>query len=163
MKIVISGILPRAENRHECQVRGVRFLERINRTAIQVNRTIRDIAEKTDWLTYVCHADFVERGEINRRFLSFDGLHLSWKGTPLVVQNIETAVSKLRAPVPRAKQSCVTRRKFYAVSGPRLFSDCLKGSDSFSVGAEPVSVSVVAESDSVRIESVASSAESVTM
>lgn len=78
--ILLSGVLPRAENRFPGATNHHQFLDVVNHKAHHLNRTLARISSTKPQLHYVGHPSFMRRGKIQRHLLSRDGLHLSWHG-----------------------------------------------------------------------------------
>ena len=98
--ILLSGLLPRADNQFPGAMPRHDFLQDLNNRAYQVNNCLASLQTQIPKLHYVSHSSLIQHGEIQRHLLSRDGLHLSFKGTAQVVANIEKAVLDLHNTEP---------------------------------------------------------------
>ncbi|CAC5360016.1 unnamed protein product [Mytilus coruscus] len=90
--IIISGVLPRADNQFPGALLRTNFLTELNQRARLLNTKLTRVPR----LHYVGHPSFAQKGTIQRHLLSRDGLHLSYPGTSTVVKDIESAIRHLR-------------------------------------------------------------------
>jgi len=95
--ILLSGLLPRADNQFPGALQRTDFIADVNQWAHQLNNCLASLCTRVPQLHYVGHPTFAQNGAIQRDLLSRDGLHLSFRGTSTVVTDIETAVSTLDA------------------------------------------------------------------
>ena len=72
------------------------WLQDYNKRASELNSRLTKIASTHHQLTYIGHSNFVCNGVLQRHLLSTDGLHLSFKGTSSVVDDMEKAILTLR-------------------------------------------------------------------
>ncbi|KAJ8297950.1 hypothetical protein KUTeg_024481 [Tegillarca granosa] len=94
-RVVISGLLPRGQNRFQGKAKSVKFLSMVNRKALAVNKKLHLISQSYQRLSYVGHPDFMVNGQL-QPMLSRDGLHLNWNGTANIVAKIEMEIHRLR-------------------------------------------------------------------
>ncbi|XP_052075462.1 uncharacterized protein LOC127712906 [Mytilus californianus] len=94
--IIISGVLPRADNQFPGALLRTNFLTELNQRARLLNTKLQLLATRVPRLHYVGHPSFAQKGTIQRHLLSRDGLHLSYRGTSTVVKDIESAIRHLR-------------------------------------------------------------------
>ena len=91
-RILVSAILPRAQSGFDNNRRSEAFLNQFNNIANEVNDTLRRATRSMDRITFVEFPQYVVHGEVQRRLLSKDGLHLSFEGTEHVVSSIEDQI-----------------------------------------------------------------------
>ncbi|CAC5412488.1 unnamed protein product [Mytilus coruscus] len=94
--IIISGVLPRADNQFPGALVRTNFLTELNQRARLLNTKLQLLATRVPRLHYVGHPSFAQKGTIKRHLLSRDGLHLSYRGSLTVVKDIENAIRHLR-------------------------------------------------------------------
>ena len=91
--IIISGILPRCANLWPGGRTDPYFLDKCNKKAMQANLALRNICEKTGYLTYVGHPSFCfPDGKVDRQLISRDGLHLYPAGVMQLLRDIRKGV-----------------------------------------------------------------------
>ena len=101
--IVISGILPRSTNRFAGSYTSLDFIDRCNRNAMLANRALERICDKTPYLTYVGHPQFCDfEGQVNRKFISTDGLHLFPAGVVQLWRDMRRGVEAARKKMVRS-------------------------------------------------------------
>ena len=79
VRIIVSGILPRAESRFNVVDPRIHPNE-MNLTAVSTNRKMADWIARVDSVSYLGHPGFADKRGIRRDLLSRDGLHLSPAG-----------------------------------------------------------------------------------
>jgi lysophospholipase L1-like esterase len=89
--IILSRLLPRASNQFPGALPRTDFLQDLNQSAHLLNNYLASLASRIPLLHYVGHPSFVKKGTTQRHLLSKDGLHLSFRGTSTVVNDIESA------------------------------------------------------------------------
>lgn len=93
--VLISEILPRAQNLFpDCQ-HSVMFLDEWNWDAVEVNRELRHLADRMSWIRTICQQDFHTWLGPVRHMYGRDGLHLSPEGHDRLAANIEALVRKV--------------------------------------------------------------------
>ncbi|KAJ8310852.1 hypothetical protein KUTeg_012717 [Tegillarca granosa] len=63
-RVVISGLLPRDQNRFPGKAKSVKFLSMVNRKALAVNKKLHLISQSYQRLSYVGHPDFMVNGQL---------------------------------------------------------------------------------------------------
>ncbi|XP_053406440.1 uncharacterized protein LOC128559236 [Mercenaria mercenaria] len=107
--ILVSEILPRAQNLFTgCHLRK-EFLDHWNYDAGAVNRLLHSLSTELQWIRIIEHTDFHTLFGANRQLLSKDGLHLSYEGTQTFTSNIEEAVRAVPTSRPAETQSCTSK------------------------------------------------------
>ena len=95
-QVILSGVIPRAQNNFPHAILGTDWLQDYNNRASELNSRLTKIASTHHQLTYIGHSNFVCSGVLQRHQLSTDGLHLSFKGKSSVVDDMEKAILTLR-------------------------------------------------------------------
>ena len=94
--LVVSGLLPRGQNRFpDCQLLPAN-LTALNTTATEVNRALAEVLHYEPRATYLAHPQWVTAGTVQRDLLSRDGLHLSPRGAETLAEEITTAVDVVK-------------------------------------------------------------------
>jgi hypothetical protein len=97
VRIIASGILPRDFNCFEGARNNVRFIDRCNRKAVDINAGLRRLAATTPLLEFCPHHTFGnDRRTANRYLLSRDGLHLMRRGIQQLKDDIVATIARIR-------------------------------------------------------------------
>ena len=98
MKIIVSTILPRVSNlRSTGTFYSCEELVEINEDINTINKKLKEFTKYRDNVFVVEHPQFVGvDGKINDSLLAADGLHFSFEGTRVAVENIESAIIEVR-------------------------------------------------------------------
>ena len=91
VRIIVSGILPRAESRFNVVDPRIHPNE-MNLTAVSTNRKMADWIARVDSVSYLGHPGFADKRGIRRDLLSRDGLHLSPAGVRMLARDMSAAV-----------------------------------------------------------------------
>ena len=116
-KVLLSGLLPRAQDLYPGKMKSEDFLSLVNRKAAFINSKLSNIVQSNSRLSYIGHTSFVIGGKLQRQLLSKDGLHLSRSGAATVVRDLEGEIQHLlvrRRPLRSLRTT--TRRDPYSVN-----------------------------------------------
>ena len=94
MKIILSTILPRVSNLRSTGTHySYEEILDINEDIEDINKEIKKLAQFKNNVFVVEHPQFVDSfGKIQDSLLAADGLHFSFEGTRIAVENVESAI-----------------------------------------------------------------------
>jgi lysophospholipase L1-like esterase len=100
-QVLLSGLLPRAQDFYPGKMKSEDFLYLVNRKAAFINNKLSIIVQSNSRLSYIGHTSFVIGGKLQQRqLLSKDGLHFSRSGAATVVRDLEGEIQHLLKRYP---------------------------------------------------------------
>ena len=108
--VLLSGLLPRAQDFCPGKMKSEDFLYLVNRKAAFINNKVSIIVQSNSRLSYVGHTSFVIGGKLQCQLLSKDGLHLSRSGSATVVRDLEGEIQHLLRRRPLRSRRTTTHR-----------------------------------------------------
>ncbi|XP_069118932.1 uncharacterized protein [Argopecten irradians] len=114
LKIVISGIPPRGDNRFTNMIVKDSYIRSFNEEAKSVNTGLSSVSSLLPQLFFIGHGYFMTNGCLDRSLFGRDGVHFSMSGVRTVVNSIKLCVKyvskqsdsiKVRDSVKKVKQS----------------------------------------------------------
>ena len=94
-QVLLSDLLPRAQDFYPGKMKSGDFLYLVNRKAAFINNKLFNIVQSNSRLSYIGHTSFVIGGKLQRQLLSKDGLRLSRSGAATVARDLEGDIQHL--------------------------------------------------------------------
>jgi hypothetical protein len=115
-QVLLSDLLPRAQDFYPGKMKSEDFLYLVNRKAAFINNKVSIIVQSNSRLSYIGHTSFVIGGKLQRQLLCKDGLHLSRSGAATVVRDLEGEIHHLLRCRPLRTLRTTTHRDPYSVN-----------------------------------------------
>ena len=109
-QVLLSGLLPRAQDFYPGKMKSKDFLYLVNRKAAFINNKLSIIVQSNSRLSYIGHTSFVIGGKLQHQLLSKDGLHLSRSGAATVASDLESEIQHLLRRRPLRSLRTTTHR-----------------------------------------------------